>query len=149
MHGSTQEQRLYVTDSDAENRGKVHLLEFKKTVVTGSSKITATIVQGRFVALPLAGGGSVTCQEAANKTMIAAGTNTSTNAALIDKASLSVSAFGGFEPAETVSSIISDASGYITVNFSSGFYLLGPSGRSVSIGGGNAVIFPADNAYIP
>ena len=81
--------------------------------------------------------------------MIAAGTSSSTNAAVIDKKSGAVQSTGGFSPPETVSSIMVDAAGYLSINFTGGFYLLGPTGQGVEDGGGNAIVIPRDNAYIP
>ncbi len=148
-HGGTARQPVYVMDSDVGNAGKVALDVYRKTVVTTQSTITTTFTLTKSLNLPLTGGATVTCQAAANKAVIAAGTGSSTAAALIDKKTLAVSSYGGFSPPEDVTSIIVDAQGYLSINFTDGFYLLDPSGQSIEDGGGNAIVIPGDNAYIP
>ena len=148
-HGGTSKQPVYVMDSYAGNAAKVALDVYRKTVITTQSTITTTFTLTKTLSLPLTGGGSVTCQEAANKAVIAAGTSSSTTAALIDKKTLAVTSYGGFSPPEDVLSIVADAQGYLSINFTGGFYLLGPNGQGVEDGGGGAIVIPGDNAYIP
>ena len=148
-HGQTAKQPVYVMDSNVGNAGKVALDVYRKTVVSTQSTITTTFTLTDSLSLPLTGGAAVTCQAAANKAVIAAGTGASTVAALINKKSLAVSSYGGFSPPEDVSSIVVDAQGYLSINFTGGFYLLDPAGQSIEDGGGNAIVIPGDNAYLP
>ena len=148
-HGGISRQPIYIMDSNAGGGTSVALDVYRKTVVTTKNTITTTFKLIKAASLPLAGGSSTNCKAAANAAVIAAGTSTSTTAALINKTTLKVQNYGGFSPPEDVSSITVDAAGYLSINFTNGFYLLGPDGQSVGDGGGNAIVIPPDNAYIP
>jgi hypothetical protein len=153
VHGDTVDQKLYVLDADANNAGAVTLNVFKTEIVISDSYITTSFSPSKTVTLPLPGGSKVTCAAAANKSVLVAGTSTSDNAVSINKKTYALQTVGGFSPPETVSSIVANDQGYISVNQGSGsgtgFTLLGPDGSLVEDGGGNAVVFNSTNAYLP
>jgi hypothetical protein len=153
VHGDTVDQKLYVLDADANDAGTVTLNVFKTEIVISDSDITTTFSPAKTVTLPLPGGSKVTCSAAANKAVLVAGTSTSDNAVSINKKTYALQTVGGFSPPETVTSIVANDQGYISVNQGSGsgtgFTLLGPDGSLVEDGGGNASVFNSTNAYLP
>ena len=140
---------LYVLDSDYKHQGTVALHVIRKTVTTANGFITTKFARLQTIDLPLQGGHNVGCQAAANASVVIVATNASTTAVEINKGTFSAGSVGGFSPPSTVTSIVADAAGYITVNFGEGFYLFGPDGSGVEDGGGSAYLIPGDNAYIP
>jgi hypothetical protein len=143
-------QRLYFMDNNATGNNDVALHVLEKKITVSDNYATTTFTKVDDVALPLTDGAA--CQIAANKVVILAGTTQSTNAAYIVKKTLAASSYGGFSPPEQVTSITSDAAGYISVNFAgspfTGFYLIGPNGEGEEDGGGNAYVIPKDNGLI-
>jgi hypothetical protein len=143
-------QRIYVMDNNATGNNDVVLDVLEKKIVVSDNYATTTFTKIADASLPLVGGAA--CQIAANNVVILAGTTQSTNAAYIVKKTLAVSSYGGFTPPLEVTTITSDASGYITVNFAgnpfTGFGLIGPNGAEESGGGGNAYVIPKDNGLI-
>jgi len=143
-------QRIYALDSEGNGKHDVVLHYLTREISVDSTGYAhTTITDVKRVTLPLAGGPHVACYAADNNAVIAAGTSTSTTAAVVTKPALTVSSSGGFSPPEAMTGIAADASGNIALNFSGGFYLLGPSGGGLEDGGGNALVIPLHNAYIP
>lgn len=145
-HGSTTTQRIYVLDNQAAGKSVALDVLDETIVVSQSGYATTTFSAVKSVALPLVAGGK--CQAAANSVAILAGTSKSTVASYIAKKTLVASAYGGFSPPETVTSITADASGYIAVNFTDGFYLIGPDGSGEEDGGGNQLVIPQNQALV-
>jgi hypothetical protein len=140
-------QRIYALDSNATGKKDVVLHVLTKLVSVDGSGYAQTIFKPfKDVSLPLTGGNNVTCFAATNKAAILAGTSASTQAAYVQRKTFATSGYGGFSPPETVTGITVDASGYITVNFQGGFYLIGPDGSGQEDGGGNADLIPRGNA---
>jgi hypothetical protein len=143
-------QRIYALDSEGNGKRDVVLHYLTRRISVDSSGYAyTTFTDVKDVRLPLEGGPHVACYAADNDSVIAAGTSTSTTAAVLVKPSLKVSSYGGFSPPATMTGIAADAAGNIALNFSGGFYLLGPNGGGLEDGGGNAFVIPLHNAYIP
>jgi hypothetical protein len=144
------EQRIYVLDKNAtgKNDAVLHVLT-RQVYVDGSGFAHTKFTKAKDVSLPLTGGNGVRCFASDNAAIIATGTSKSTEAAIVNKSSLVASSYGGFSPPADMIGITTDASGYITLNFDGGFYLLGPDGSLQEDGGGNAYLIPLHNAITP
>jgi hypothetical protein len=109
-----------------------------------------TIGDSHQVTLPLVGGSGVRCSMAANSGFLAIGTDQSTQAVLVTKGSYKLQSILGFSNSPTVTSITTDAYGYISVTFGGGnvipgFVTIGPAGDYQDDGGGEAYMLSTGN----
>ncbi len=141
VSGSTVTRAIYVVDCNTSTGG-VELFVYKKTDVVSASSDTITVTLVKNISLPLTGGSTAVCSMAGNRNYLFIGTNQSPQAAEVQKSNLSVTMVGGFSPPINVTSITSDAYGYVTVTFGGfvsgedGFYTFGPNGEGEGDGGG-------------
>ncbi len=135
ISGDVVTRNIYVVDSAAS---PVTLYVYKKTDTVSSSFDTTVVTLEKTVSLSLlVGGSSVTTYMAANPQFLFIGTSLSTTAVSVEKSNLSVNgAGGGFSPPANVSSITSNAYGYITVTQGTVFTVFDPQGSYVEDGGG-------------
>jgi hypothetical protein len=141
VSSSTVTRAIYVLDCNTSTSG-VDLYVYKKTDVVSASSDTITVTLLKTISLSLTGGSTAVCSMAGNRNYLFIGTNQSPQAAEVQKSNLSVTMVGGFSPPINVTSITSDAYGYVTVTFGGflsgedGFYTFGPNGEGEGDGGG-------------
>jgi len=141
VSGNTVTRAIYALDCNTSGGG-VELSVYKKTDVVSSTYDTTTVTLFKNVSLPLTGGSTAVCSMAGNRSDLFIGTDQSSQAAEVQKSNLNVSMIGGFSPPINVTSITSDAYGYVTVTFGdfvsgeNGFYTFGPNGEGEGDGGG-------------
>lgn len=117
----------------------------KNTYIDGAVLSSVTLRKRIALSMP---GGVQDCYMAASATKVFAGVASATGAAAIDIASLSVAPVPGFSPPETVTGITADERGYVSVQYSGGYYLYAPGGGVVQDGGGTALLFNPTNATL-
>jgi len=151
-NGDSVQRAVYIVDVAGGSSGKdVILYRYLKTdVITGGSFDTVTTQLTHQVTLPLVGGSGVRCSMAANSGFVAVGTDQSTSAVIVTKGSYKLQSIGGFSNAPTVTSITTDAYGYISVTFGGGsvipgFVTIGPDGGFEFDGGGEAYMLSTGN----
>ena len=133
VNGSVVTRAIYVVDSGSSN---VTLYIYKKVDTISASFDTVTVTLAHTVALPLTGGSAATCFMAANSRFLFIGTDQTSFAVEVNKHTLGVTNIGGFSPPINVTSITSDAYGYVTVTQAGAFTVLGPDGFGREDGGG-------------
>lgn len=143
-------RHIYVLDQAANGGTGVTLYDYVKTDSVSASFDTVNVSLSSSVSLPLTGGSSAKAYMAADNSYLFIGTNQSSFALKVQKSNLSFNQIGGFSPPINVSSITSDAYGYVTVTFggvtgSNGFYAYGPNGSLVEDGGGANFMVNTDN----
>ncbi|GFZ87014.1 hypothetical protein [Dyella caseinilytica] len=134
-------RHIYVIDEAANGGTGVALYDYIKTDTVSASFDSVKVSLNSTVALPLTGGSGAQTYLAADNDYLFIGTNQSSFALKVQKSDLSFTQVGGFYPPVNVSSITSDAYGYVTVTFggitgSNGFYVFAPNGSSDEDGGG-------------
>jgi hypothetical protein len=135
-------RHIYVVDQAASGGTGVTLYDYIKTDSVSASFDTVKVVLSNTVSLPLTGGSSAKTYLAADNNCLFIGTNQSSFALKVQKSDLSFTQVGGFSPPINVSSITSDAYGFVTVTFGgitggfNGFYVFGPGGALSEDGGG-------------
>jgi hypothetical protein len=132
ISGDVVTRYIYVVDAGAS---PVTLYVYKKTDTVSSSYDTTSVVLYKTVSLSdLVGGSSVTTYMAANQKYLYIGTSSSPQAVQVQKSNLKV--LEGGIVSGNVSSITSDAYGYITVTQGTDFVVYDPDGSYVEDGGG-------------
>jgi hypothetical protein len=146
-NGDSVERAIYIIDvAGGKGRDEVILYRYLLTyTITDGSDAAITTQLTRTVSLPLVGGKGVRCSVAGNSRVVVIGTDQSAQAVILTKGSLAIQTLGGFSDAPTVTSITTDAYGYISVSFgggslSSGFIVIGPSGGPEEDGGGESFL---------
>jgi hypothetical protein len=147
IQGDSVQRGIYVVDVAGGTSGnEVILYHYLKTdTITSATYDTITTKLDNKVPLPLVGGVSVRCSMAANADFVVIGTDQSTQAVVLAKGSFALQTVGGFSNAPTVTSITSDAYGYVTVSFGGGsvipgFIVIGPKGGGEEDGGGESYL---------
>jgi hypothetical protein len=141
---------IYVVDQAANGGAGVVLYDYVKTDVVGPSFDRVTVSLKNSTSLSLTGGSTAKTFLAADNNYLFIGTNQSSFALKVQKSDLTSEQVGGFYPPVNVSSINSDAYGYITVTFgdtpgSSGFYVFNPDGSNAEDGGGADYMISTSN----
>jgi hypothetical protein len=139
---------IYVLDKGSQSNSMAVLDVYKRTDTITSESDTVQVALKQAVALNLPGGPSTECSMAAGPAYVFAATTASTQAAAINIASLNVSLVGGFSPPSDVTSITADDRGYVSVQFTEGFYIFGPDGSGEEDGGGNAALVNTRNGWL-
>jgi hypothetical protein len=132
---------IYVVDQAANGGTGVVLYDYVKTDAVGPLLDHVTVSLKSSITLPLTGGSGTKTYLAADNNYLFVGTNQSSFALKVQKSDLTSTQIGGFSPPINVSSITSDAYGYVTVTFgniggSNGFYVFNPNGAMTEDGGG-------------
>jgi hypothetical protein len=149
IKGDTVTQDIYIFDKVTGKSPSLYLDVYKKTDVITESYDTTTFTQTQHVNLQLPASGKAACYAAAGPVAIYAATSTSQTAVQISKTTFGVFSVGGFSPPETVTGIQADSRGYVSINFTGGFYLFGPTGAGEEDGGGNALLLNETSALVP
>ncbi|HEX3664850.1 MAG TPA: hypothetical protein VHU23_06440 [Rhizomicrobium sp.] len=139
---------VYVLDKGAQSDSTAVLDVYKRTDTITSSSDTIQVSLTKAVSLGLPGGPSTECSMGAGKDYVFAATTASTQVAAINMSTLAVSLEGGFSPPATVTSITADDRGYVSVQFTEGFYVFGPDGSGLEDGGGNAALVNTRNGWL-
>lgn len=137
--GNTVTRMIYVLDGQVSDTATARLWVYRKTdsIAAGFDSVAFTLRKRVDTALPA--GRKAACYLAANDTYVFAGTSAATAAARIGKADFQVSAIGGSSPPQSMTGISADERGWVSMNFSGSFYLVGPNSGDVgSVGGGQA-----------
>jgi hypothetical protein len=145
--GDVVERAVYIVDvAGGKGRDEVILYHYVLTyTITDGTDAAITTKLTRTVSLPLVGGKGVRCSLAGNSHVVVIGTDQSTQAVMLTKGSLAIQTIGGFSNAPTVTSITTDAYGYISVSFGGGsvipgFVVIGPTGGFEEDGGGESFL---------
>jgi hypothetical protein len=139
---------IYVLDKGSTGTSQAVLDVYKRTDTITDTFDTVQVSLTQSVSLGLPGGPSTECSMAAGKAYVFAATTASTQAAAIDISSLAVSLVGGFSPPADVTSITADDRGYVSIQFTSGFYVFAPDGSGEEDGGGNAALVNTRNGWL-
>jgi hypothetical protein len=139
---------IYVLDKGSQGNSAAVLDVYKRTDTITATDDTVQVSLTQAVSLGLPGGPSTECSMGAGKTTVFAATTASNQVAAIDISTLSVSPEGGLSPPATVTSITADDRGYVSVQFTEGFYLFGPNGEGEEDGGGNAALVNTRNGWL-
>lgn len=139
---------IYVLDKGSQSNSTAVLDVYKRTDTITSSDDTVQVSLTQAVSLNLPGGPSTECAMGAGTAYVFAATTASTQAAAINIASLDVSLVGGFSPPADVTSITADDRGYVSIQFTEGFYVFGPDGSGEEDGGGNAALVNTRNGWL-
>jgi hypothetical protein len=131
VKGDVVTRAIYVVDAGAS---PVTLYVYKKTDTVTSSSDTTIVTLGKTVPLTALVGGTVTTYMAANARYLYIGTSSSPQAVQVQKSNLKV--LEGGIVSGNVSSITSDAYGFVTVTQGTDFVVYAPDGSYVEDGGG-------------
>jgi len=138
VSGDTVTRHIYVVDSGPAS---VVLYVYKKTDTVTSSFDTTVVTLTNTITLPLTGGTTATCSMAANNDFLFIGTNQGEQGVMVQKSNLKLTKLGIYIVGINITSITSDAYGYVTVTQTgadgiSGFAVFGPNGDAEEDGGG-------------
>lgn len=146
---------IYVLDVAAgTNANQVELDIFKKVDTIAGGSDTITVTSYKTVTLPLTGGSAATASMASNKTFLYIGTNLDELAVQVKKGTLAIAQFSAVSGPLTVSSITTNAYGFVTVSWGSsngpgGFETFDPTGRGIVEGGGAPFTLNTSQATLP
>jgi hypothetical protein len=140
---------IYILDKRSADNTPVQLLVFRRTDTVSNDDVTVQLQLIEQVSLGITGGSQAQCSMAANAKYVYAGTNVDTNAVSVDKSSYAVVPIGQFVPPATLTSITAEDRGYVSLQFTAGFYLYDPTGNLEGSGGGDAAEVGTTNAWVP
>jgi hypothetical protein len=146
--GDVVTRAIYVLDKGSSSNSQAVLDVYKRTdtITENDDSVQVTLIQSLSLGLP--GGPSTECSMAEGKADVFAATTASTQAAEINISTLAVSLVGGFSPPADVTSMTADGRGYVSVQFTEGFYLFAPNGSLDEDGGGDAALVNTRNGWL-
>ncbi|HTT82099.1 MAG TPA: hypothetical protein VMF67_01320 [Rhizomicrobium sp.] len=146
--GDVVTRAIYVLDKGSSDGSQAVLDVYKRTdtITETDDTVQVSLIQG--VSLGLPGGPGTECAMGEGPVDVFAATTASTQAAEINIKSLAVSLVGGFSPPSDVTSITTDDRGYVTVQFTEGFYVFAPDGDGEEDGGGSAAMVNTRNGWL-
>lgn len=148
VSGDTVTRHIYVVDSGPAS---VVLYVYKKTDTVSASYDTTVVTLTNTITLPLSGGTSATCSMAANNEFLFIGTDQGEQGVEVQKSNLKVTKLGIYTLGINITSITSNAYGYVTViqtnsTGQSGFAVFGPNGEAQEDGGGSDLVLGTTQA---
>jgi hypothetical protein len=146
--GDVVTRAIYVLDKGSQSNSEAVLDVYKRTDTITSTDDTVQVSLTQALSLSLPGGPSTECAMGAGPAYVFTATTASTQAAAINISSLDVSMVGGFSPPSDVTSITADDRGYVSIQFTEGFYLFAPDGSGEGDGGGDAAMVNTRNGWL-
>jgi hypothetical protein len=142
-------RKVYVLDRRSSAKTAVELYVYERKDTISSTFDTVSVKLKKTILLPINGGSGAKCAMAGNGAAVYAGTTKDTVAVSINKDTFEVNTVGGFSPPANLTGITADERGYVSIQFTEGFYLIGPDGGGVEDGGGAAAVVDNRNAWVP
>ncbi len=143
--GGATTQELYILETGTEAAPVVRLNIYKKTVTIGAAINTNIVLRKSVIIRSLKGGSNLTCFMAANAGSIFLGTSSATHAVQFNRKTLVGQPFGQGLPPGKLTAMSANEAGDVTVYFSSKnnqyFYVFGPDGKNVELGGASGNVF--------
>jgi hypothetical protein len=146
--GDVVTRAIYVLDKGSSSNSQAVLDVYKRTDTITENDDTVQVTLTQSLSLGLPGGPSTECSIAEGKADVFAATTASTQAAEINISTLAVSLVGGFSPPADVTSMTADDRGYVSIQFTEGFYLYAPDGSLDEDGGGDAALVNTRNGWL-
>jgi hypothetical protein len=144
---------IYVVDQAANGGTGVTLYDYVKTDVVDASSDSVKVSLKSSTTLPLTGGSNAKTYLAADNNYLFIGTDQGPFALQVQKSDLTSTQIASGSPPANVSSITSDAYGFVTVTFgaiggSSDFYVFNPDGKGTEDGGGVDYMVSSSNGLM-
>jgi hypothetical protein len=139
--GDVVTRAIYVLDKRSSKKEPVTLYVYERLDTISSSYDSVQVKLIQQVPLGITGGPAAKCWMAGNDDFVYAGTSVG-GAVSVNKKSLAITPEGS----GPLVNITSDERGYVSLNFSGEFGLVGPQGQGEESGGGNAEMVNTRNA---